>query len=101
MSGGHYDYAYSKLLDFIVNLRIKGGCHTAPPVVRQAFKEHLLKVSEAMKAIEWNDSGDGDRNEEELIMKCISNSDVLQLAIDDAKKSFEEFKKILEKIEKE
>ena len=101
MSGGHYDYAYSKLQDFIERMKTSGCCHAAPPAVRQAFKEHLLKVSEAMKAIEWNDSGDGNSDEEELIMKCISNTDVLQSAIDDAKSSFEQFKKILEKIEKE
>lgn len=58
MSGGHYNYAYLKLLEFKDDLEIDSD-------MRAKFAEHLEKVAQAMKDIEWFDSGDvGDRNVE-------------------------------------
>jgi hypothetical protein len=67
MSGGSYDYAYTKLGDFIDEFSRRR--HGRP--LRQAFLEHLLIVQKAMKAIEWNDSGDGDPREREYIEACV------------------------------
>jgi hypothetical protein len=69
MSGGSYSYAYQRLDDFADELREVGGCgdYAAPPFVRRAFAEHCRKVARAMHAIEWNDSGDGHRDELALI----------------------------------
>ena len=51
MSGGSYDYAYSTVNQFASDLRL-----STP--LRKAFKKHLRLVAEAMRAIEWVDSGD-------------------------------------------
>ena len=70
MSGGTYDYAYRYLENFVPIL--EGGCYAAPPAMRRAFIEHCAKVATIMKAIEWNDSGDGDNREETLIRELLS-----------------------------
>lgn len=74
MSGGEYRYAYKKVLDFIDDLK------DVEPVdpeysdqrLRALFVAHLHKVAEAMKAIEWNDSHDGDRTEKQKILACLN-----------------------------
>ncbi len=63
MSGGSYGYAYRRVEEFSEALEagvtIDGrtvdgaGC-----VARLGFAAHLRKVAAAMKAIEWEDSGD-------------------------------------------
>lgn len=62
MSGGSHDYAYRHVANF----------STGGTPLRNAFKAHLEKVAAAMKAIEWNDSGDGDDREDAMIRACIS-----------------------------
>lgn len=73
MSGGSYDYAYARLDDFAEAMRGTGGCgdDAAPPALREAFREHLKLVARAMRAIEWNDSHDGDADESTLIRACL------------------------------
>lgn len=41
---------------------------------REAFRKHLALVANALRSIEWNDSGDGDDQEVHNIMACISLS---------------------------
>lgn len=53
MSGGSYDYAYIKVKDFADDVMMR-----SPSAARLAFIRHLYKVADAMKAIEWADSGD-------------------------------------------
>lgn len=72
MSGGSYDYAYRHVEDMADSLRAEGSCGAAPAALRELFREHLRHVAEAMHAIEWNDSCDGDSREEELIIRCLS-----------------------------
>ena len=77
MSGGSYDYAYLKVNDFVGNLR---SVHNSP--LRKAFADHLELVAKAMHDIEWVDSGDyGKGDEEESIRKCISKDSELKAAI--------------------
>lgn len=82
MSGGHYDYAFGRLNQFIDDLELRprtpepgweglGGETYVDYALRARFKEHLVKVSEAMRAIEWNDSSDGAPREQELIKRCL------------------------------
>ena len=52
MSGGSYNYAYLNVNQFIDALKIKDSTY------RAEFKQLLLKVSEAMQAIEYVDSGE-------------------------------------------
>lgn len=72
------DYLYSKVGDAFFAL-------STPQ--RVAFLKHLKLVAKALRAIEWNDSGDGDDTEEDAIMACIAESDVLAAAIVTAEKA--------------
>lgn len=71
MSGGRYDYAYYKVDEFARNLDDMGSCDAASTALRRAFRQHLYLVAQAMRACEWNDSGDGDLDEEALIKKVL------------------------------
>ena len=71
MSGGAYSYAYGKVLDFVDEMRPEGDCNAASSELREEFREHLRLVAEAMRSIEWNDSGDGAFFEVENILKCL------------------------------
>jgi hypothetical protein len=94
MSGGSYDYFYMKLQDVACDIRTFGDCSCASPALRKAFAAHLLLVSKAMKAIEWNDSGDGtggwDETEEQLVRACLPVDAELRQAIEDAEKAREQ-----------
>lgn len=86
MSGGSMDYLYSKVEDasFVTN---------TPE--RRAFYKHLKLVARALKAIEWNDSCDGDDGEHDAIMACIAPAAVLQEAIEAAEKARAELSELL------
>lgn len=71
MSGGRYDYMYSRIDSLAEEIEIEGDCSAAPPGVRAAFVELLQRVARAARAIEWNDSMDGDSEEEALIRRCL------------------------------
>lgn len=43
MSGGSYDYAYSRVMDMADSLRKEGCCDCAEPALRELFREHLRK----------------------------------------------------------
>lgn len=71
MSGGSYDYAFRKVDAFIEDVTVAGDRETTK--LRFAFIKHLEKVSAAMKAIEWVDSGDKCAGDEaEFIKACLS-----------------------------
>ncbi len=63
MSGGHYNYAYQRIRDLAQELRLDGENR----VLRVAFRDLLLRVADAEEAVEWEDSGDGDDRERELL----------------------------------
>jgi len=77
MSGGSYNYAYFRIEELSDEIRLQGGCKDfcASAELRQQFKDHLCLVAKACRAIEWNDSFDGDREEVELIKKCLGIKD--------------------------
>jgi hypothetical protein len=77
MSGGSMDYLY---------LRVKDVTFATHSPERKAFRKHLMLVANALRSIEWNDSGDGDDAEDANIMACISRADVLSALIDEASK---------------
>lgn len=47
--------------------------------LRVAFRLHLQRVSAALRAIEWNDSGDGDWAEDQLIREVLRESEDLDI----------------------
>jgi hypothetical protein len=71
MSGGSYNYAYRRIEDLADEIVDDGACDAASAELRRAFKAHLRDVAEACRAIEWNDSCDGYKEEEALIRKCL------------------------------
>lgn len=68
MSGGAYDYLYSRIDSFA------GHMVTQDCSYRQKFAEHLIKVARAMHDIEWVDSGDyGPGREFQAIQKVLDD----------------------------
>jgi hypothetical protein len=69
MSGGSYDYAYARVQDMASSMLNRD----ASPL-RVAFARHLKKVADAMQAVEWVDSCDSARgDEDEPIRACIAS----------------------------
>jgi hypothetical protein len=66
MSGGSYDYFYSRIENYAYEV-----ARNANTPERKAFVRLMKHAAEAAKSIEWNDSGDGDSRESELIRKAL------------------------------
>ena len=64
MSGGHYDYAYTKIDDFRFQME-----ETSPQ--RTALKQLLALVSDAVRQIEWVDSGDCTPHSEDKAIEAV------------------------------
>ncbi len=90
MSGGAYDYAFNRAEEFARSLldtlptdpahdkdtdwywAVESGYTTGE--LRRAFCAHLVLVAAAMRAIEWNDSGDGAPDEGTLLRQCLGRT---------------------------
>jgi hypothetical protein len=97
MSGGSYDYAYSRIDDLANEI--------APTTaIRRAFKTHLRKVAKACHDIEWVDSGDcGKGDEDAAIMACLGKdgpSLVLAEVVEAAKLVSKELTEAIDRAEK-
>lgn len=76
MSGGSMDYLASS---------VRHATFTESTPERRAFRKLLLRVADALHAIEWHDSGDTDgKDESELIRACLPADAVLLAAIEHA-----------------
>jgi len=85
MSGGSYDYLYSKIRDMADDMPLHSSCDDyVHPSLRAAFKKHLKLVADACRAIELNDSGDGDQDEIAKIEACLPRDAELRAAIEEA-----------------
>ena len=64
MSSGSMDYLYSKVhhAEFVEDTQL-----------RRMFRKRLIQIALALRAIEWNDSGDGDPMEDNYIHKCLAD----------------------------
>ena len=89
MSGGSMDYLF---------LKVENATFVCGTAQRKAFYKHLQKVAAALKAIEWNDSGDGAANESELIEACMQPGDTLEVAIESAVTASRELKDIMDQL---
>jgi hypothetical protein len=92
MSGGSMNYLYSKI-------EYDAVFKTDTPE-RKAFRKHLVKVAAALRAIEWNDSGDGSSDEEELIRACLSPTATLEAVTEAAQKALDDLRAELLKVTK-
>ena len=91
MSGGSYDYLCFKMKDAANELM---GEWQTP--YRRAFGKLMLRCAEAMHDVEWVDSSDMSKgDDEEAIMKCISTSDVLRTAIEEAENVSAELRSLI------
>ncbi len=79
MSGGSWEYVYRQFADVADRLSGSKESH------RRALAPQVAKLSKAMRAIEWNDSGDGDDAEVELCRACLAPGAELEVIIDEAK----------------
>lgn len=77
MSGGSMNYLYSRL-------EYDATFKTNTPA-RRAFRKHVMLVARCLKAIEWNDSGDGDDSEDALLLECLGHGRIVDAAIEEAK----------------
>lgn len=84
MSGGCYYYAHEKISRLAE--RIEQGANGDPR--RLAFAKHLVLVARAAKAIEWEDSGDGDSEYGEALDAVLNPQCVMSEAIVRATKVF-------------
>jgi hypothetical protein len=75
MSGGSMDYLYC---------RVQDAAFADNTPLRIAFREHLAYVAAALRAIEWNDSGDGDKTEDACIRACLGDAKILASVVDQA-----------------
>jgi hypothetical protein len=86
MSGGSMDY---------LSEQVEEAKFKEDSVLRRAMRKHLGKVAAALHAIEWNDSGDGADDEEQLIRACISPTAELDQARGDAEKAKADLEKAI------
>jgi len=67
MSGGYYNYQYRAIQDLAVAI-------VGSTPLRKAFKKHLTLVSDACHDIEWVDSCDyGKGDEDAAILACLGD----------------------------
>lgn len=82
MSGGSYDYVYYKVQGMADSLRGKGNS-----ALRRAFAKHLDLVASAMHDIEWVDSGDYGKGDDENAIRAVleSTANEREILYEDAK----------------
>ncbi len=96
MSGGAYDYAYSRIE--AAADRLEARAHTP---LRRAFVTHLRLVARAMHAVEWQDSGDGADDEAAMravispAMEAAEMAAVLRQAIADAEAALARLREVM------
>jgi len=92
MSGGSWDHSYMRVQDLAERMK------SCKEPLRRAFAMHLYNVAEALRAVEWVDSGDSAQGSERAAIKKVlgENGQAVELEIikDDAKQIIEELKRL-------
>ncbi len=83
MSGGSWDYFYSRLEE--VAARLQGEREP----IRVAFGKHLQKCADALHAIEWVDSGDSGEGGEVAAINAALGKNTPVLVLDETRKQAE------------
>lgn len=91
MSGGSMNYLYQRI-------EWDATFKTNTPE-RRAFRKHLMLVARCLKAIEWNDSGDGCDEEDALLLECLGKQQIIDDALEHAKESVRVLQKTIAKME--
>ena len=93
MSGGSMNYLYSKLLHV--------ATFATDTPERKAFRKHLLKVAEALHDIEWVDSCDKCKGDENAAIRaCLQPDAVLWALVEQAKDVMAALRVEIERVEK-
>lgn len=86
MSGGALDYAYNRVEEIARDVSKQATC-----VEHRALVKHLMKVSTALRALEWVLSGDDSPGDEiQAILAVISPAEMLSTAIEQATQAAED-----------
>ena len=97
MSGGSYDYLYSKVED--VANRLSDISETP---LRRAFAEHLQLVASALHDIEWVDSGDmgkdGDVDAIRAVLGNSANAQELSVLLADFERLADKVKEVIKNV---
>jgi hypothetical protein len=91
MSGGSWDYLYSKVDDAAAQLT-----YSENPL-RRALGRHLVLVAKALHDIEWTDSGDNAKDSENTAIEQVLGANVRTLVLTEV---IEEAKQVNEKLAK-
>ncbi len=86
------NYFYQKLEEAADQFRLD-------TVRRRALYRHMLALARVLEAVEWNDSGDGDHQEDALIDKLLSPSLQVETAIRMLNEAREEADALLARLE--
>ena len=96
MSGGSMDYLFTKVDDVVIDLL----ADQRP--LRRAFGAHLQLVAKALHDIEWVDSCDyGRGDEDEAIRRCLDGGAELRETIRSAERVMDELVQALERAKRE
>lgn len=90
MSGGSMGYLYSRIEEAYFH-------QTTPE--RKALKAHLYKLARALRAVEWNDSGDGADDESQLIREALGDTAILEATVQQAKEAHKDLTEALGRVE--
>lgn len=81
MSGGSYDYFYSRVEEIANRIEAK-------TTARRAFAAHLRLVAQALHDIEWVDSSDyAPGDEDAAILRVVGPAAILRTAVEDAERA--------------
>lgn len=93
MSGGAYDYIYTRVREAAGEVaRRHPDCN-----LHRTFARLLEQVADALYEVEWADSGDTDGSKAEAaIREVVSPQQVLETSVERAEKAAENLRKALE-----
>lgn len=98
MSGGSWDYVYSRI-DDIADRLLCSSTRTSCTDERRALGRVLKLAAAAMHDIEWVDSCDySDGDEREAIMKVVSRAEVVEAAADRLRAEIDRAQMALERL---
>lgn len=92
MSGGSFDYSYYKVEEMADSMAASKSS------LRRAFGKHLRKVAKAMHDVEWVDSSDYGRGDEDKAINEVLNDGKaaqIDILIDDARTLIKELTELI------
>lgn len=99
MSGGSYDYGFSKLNALAEAIDRRSREEPQGKTLRRAFAKMLRRMADAAYELEWADSGDTDwAQAEAALRRVVKPADELAMATEDAKAACQELERLLTEV---